>query len=127
MSIYLSIYVYLSGDHAYKQNKTLALKDQMISPQPDLRVHDIKVMGYQWIQPVFCRAGEPANFLAAPAPDFFPKLLRLLVFFQAALAPRSQKHPAPQPRYFGLQLPGSGKPKIIWIINTGFPQNCPTQ
>jgi len=30
------------GDHAYKQNKTLALKDQMISPQPDLRVHDIK-------------------------------------------------------------------------------------
>ena len=35
----------------------------------------------------------------APAPDFFPKRLRLrlLVFFQAAPAPapRSQKHPAP--------------------------------
>ena len=27
------------------------------------------------------RAGEPANFLASPAPDFFPKWLRLLVFF----------------------------------------------
>ena len=33
----------------------------------------------------------------APAPDFFPKRLRLwlLVFFKAAPAPRSQKHPAP--------------------------------
>ena len=32
---------------------------------------------------------EPANFLAAPAPDFFPKRLRLrlLVFFRAAPAP----------------------------------------
>ena len=27
------------------------------------------------------RAGEPANFFAALAPDFFPKRLRLLVFF----------------------------------------------
>ena len=43
------------------------------------------------------RAEEPAKFLAAPAPDFFSKRLqlRLLVFFQAAPAPRSQKHPAP--------------------------------
>ena len=50
------------------------------------------------------RAGEPANFLAAPAPDFFFKRLRLLIFlatpapgffFHAAPAPRSQKHPAP--------------------------------
>ena len=42
-------------------------------------------------------AEELANFLAAPAPDFFSKRLRLLVFlFQAAPAPMSQKHPAPQ-------------------------------
>ena len=35
------------------------------------------------------RAEVPANFLAAPAPDFFPKRLRLrlLFFFQAAPAP----------------------------------------
>ena len=35
------------------------------------------------------RAGEPANFLAAPAPHFFFKRLRLrlLVFSQAAPAP----------------------------------------
>ena len=48
---------------------------------------------------IFRRAGEPANFLLAPAPapDFFSKRLRLLVFFQVAPAPapRSQKHPAP--------------------------------
>ena len=38
------------------------------------------------------RAGEPANFFAAPAPDFFPKWLRLLLFFfRAAPAPRGQK------------------------------------
>ena len=30
-----------------------------------------------------CRAEEPGNFLAAPAPDFFSKRLRLLDFFQA--------------------------------------------
>ena len=51
------------------------------------------------------RAGEPANFLAAPAPDFFFKRLRLLIFFpsgsgswfffRAAPAPRIQKQPAP--------------------------------
>ena len=28
------------------------------------------------------RAEEPANFLAAPAPDFFSKRLRLVVFFK---------------------------------------------
>ena len=33
------------------------------------------------------RAGEPANSLAAPAPDFFFKRLRFLTFFQAAPAP----------------------------------------
>ena len=45
-------------------------------------------------------AQEPANFLAAPAPDYFSMRLRLLVFFQAAPdpAPRSQKHPAPAPQ-----------------------------
>ena len=53
------------------------------------------------------RAGEPANFLLAPAPEFFFKRLRLLIlflsssgsaswfFFQEAPAPRRQKHPAP--------------------------------
>ena len=61
------------------------------------------------------RAGESANFLAAPAPDFFFKLLRirlriffpkrprLLFFFQAASAPApapEQKHPAPAPDYW---------------------------
>ena len=46
-------------------------------------------------------AKEPAIFLAAPAPDFFSKRLRLLFFFQAVPAPRSQKHPAPT---------GSGSP-----------------
>ena len=39
-------------------------------------------------------AEEPANFQAAPAPDFFS---------QAAPAPRSQKHPASAP-----------KPCIFW-------------
>ena len=43
------------------------------------------------------RAGEPANFLPAPAPDFF---------FQAAPAPRSQKHPAPTGS-------GSGSPALL--------------
>ena len=47
------------------------------------------------------RAREPANFLAAPAPDFFFKQLRLLIFFPSgsgscffflvAPAPRGQK------------------------------------
>ena len=63
---------------------------------------------------MYVRAGEPANFLAAPAPDFFFKRLRLSVFadpapdfffqatpapgfFQAAPAQRSQKHLAPAP------------------------------
>ena len=47
------------------------------------------------------RAGEPANFLAAPAPDFFFKRLRLLIFFsQAAPAPGFffRAAPAPAPR-----------------------------
>ena len=41
-------------------------------------------------QVVFNRAGEPANFF--PAPDFFFKRLRLLIFSQAA--------PAPAPGFF---------------------------
>ena len=50
------------------------------------------------------RAGESANFLAAPAPtpDFFPKRLRLLVFFFRAA-------PAPAPKG---QKNGSGFPKV---------------
>ena len=62
MSIYLSIYVYLSGDHAYKQNKTLALKDQMISPQPDLRVHDIKARVINGFNQYFAGLGSRRIF-----------------------------------------------------------------
>ena len=58
---------------------------------------------------IFFRAGEPANFCRVPAPDFFFKRLglRLMVFFfQAAPAPRSQKHPAPaQAPDYWLSLP----------------------
>ena len=66
------------------------------------------------------RAWEPANFLTAPAPDFFFKRLRLrlqlrlLIFFPSgsgswyffwvapaqALAPRNQKKTAPAPDYW---------------------------
>ena len=50
------------------------------------------------------RAGELANFLAAPAPDFFPRSSPALasgIFFRAALAPasRGQIKPAPAPDY----------------------------
>ena len=46
---------------------------------------------------IFSGSGYWLFFQAAPAPDFFPKRLRLrlLFFFQAAPALRSQKHPAP--------------------------------
>ena len=47
---------------------------------------------------------EPANFLAAPAPDFFPKRLRLLVFFFERLLLRLRlqwaKKTAPAPDYW---------------------------
>ena len=46
------------------------------------------------------RAGEPANFLSAPAPHFFFKRLRLLVFSQAAPAPGIFFRAAPAPRTF---------------------------
>ena len=53
------------------------------------------------------RAGEPANFLAAPAPDFFPKRLplRLLFFFkllrlQGAKNTRVRPAQAPAPDYW---------------------------
>ena len=39
------------------------------------------------------RAGEPANFLAAPAPDFFPKRPRLLVFFSSGSGSKGPKTP----------------------------------
>ena len=72
---------------------------------------EIQGFGAGWF---FSRAGDPANFLAAPAPaffqaapaqapasDFFPKRLRLLVFFfRAAPAPRGPKKPAPAPDYW---------------------------
>jgi len=37
------------GDHAYKQNKTLPLKDQMISSQPDLKVLDLNPAQDSWM------------------------------------------------------------------------------
>ena len=51
------------------------------------------------------KAEEPANFLAAPAPDFFPSGSgSFSCFFQAAPAQGSQKHaaPAPQPCFLLL-------------------------
>ena len=41
----------------------------------------------------FYRAGEPANFLAAPAPDFFSKKLRigLVVFFSSGSGSKEPK------------------------------------
>ena len=48
---------------------------------------------------VYVRAGEPANFFSAPAPDFFFKRLRLLIFFPKRLRLRLlvffQAAPAP--------------------------------
>lgn len=37
------------GDHAYKQNKTLPLKDQMISSQPDIKVLDLDLTKDSWM------------------------------------------------------------------------------
>jgi len=37
------------GDHAYKQNKTLPLKDQMISSQPDVKVIDLNPSEDSWM------------------------------------------------------------------------------
>eukprot|EP00088_Acartia_fossae_P059463 TRINITY_DN7062_c0_g1_i2.p1 TRINITY_DN7062_c0_g1~~TRINITY_DN7062_c0_g1_i2.p1 ORF type:complete len:448 (-),score=184.56 TRINITY_DN7062_c0_g1_i2:731-1882(-) len=37
------------GDHAYKQNKTLPLKDQMISSQPDIKELDIDPVKDSWM------------------------------------------------------------------------------
>jgi len=37
------------GDHAYKQNKSLGLPEQMISPQPDIRTHEIDPEHDSWM------------------------------------------------------------------------------
>jgi len=37
------------GDHAYKQNKTLPLKDQMISSQPDIKVIELDLAKDSWM------------------------------------------------------------------------------
>jgi len=37
------------GDHAYKQNKSLSLPEQMISPQPDIRTHEIDPEKDSWM------------------------------------------------------------------------------
>ena len=46
--------------------------------------HITNIQLYEHQLHIFHRAGEPANFLAAPAsaPDFFFKRLRLLIFSQ---------------------------------------------
>ena len=53
------------------------------------------------IECVKVRAGEPANILAAPAPYFFFKRLRLrlLVFFLEWLRLQGAKKTAPAPVY----------------------------
>ena len=67
-----------------------------------------------YINMIFLRAGEPANFspapAPAPAPDFFFKRLRLLIFFPKRLRLQGAKNtwlrpaPAPAPDYW-LSLP----------------------
>ena len=37
------------GDHAYKQNKSLSLPEQMISPQPDIRTLEIDPERDSWM------------------------------------------------------------------------------
>ena len=56
------------------------------------------------------RAREPANFLAAPAPDFFFKQLRLLIFFPSGSGSCFF--------FWWLQLPGAKK--RLWLLTIGF-------
>ena len=37
------------GDHAYKRNESLSLSEQMISPQPDVKVLDIVPATDDWM------------------------------------------------------------------------------
>ena len=80
------------------------------------------------------RAGEPANFLAALAPDFFFKRLRLWllilsqaapapgIFFPAALAPAPRgKKTAPAPVYWlsfaKYSFPHKRVKQMCYILN----------
>ena len=53
----------------------------------------------------YTRAGEPVNFLTAPAPDFFQAAPAPGIFFLAAPAPRGQKKQAPAPGIFFRAAP----------------------
>ena len=51
---HLHLYCYITldiavGDHAYKQNKSLSLPEQMISPQPDIRTLEIDPDQDSWM------------------------------------------------------------------------------
>ena len=76
---------------------------------------------------IFSRAGEPANFFPAPAPHFFFKRLRLLIFFPSGSgsgsrfffkrlrlqgAKNTQLRPAPASDYW-LSLPTTPSPKVL--------------
>ena len=81
------------------------------------------------------RAGEPDSELGAPAPDFFPKRLRLLIFSRTAPAPDfSQAAPAPgivfssgtgsSPAWNNKEL-GNAKSSdnlLVWEYILSFPQ-----
>ena len=41
--------LFILGDHAYKQNKSLGLPDQMISPKPDIKTHEIDPAKDSWM------------------------------------------------------------------------------
>ena len=65
---------------------------------------------------IFSRAGEPANFFAAPAPDFFFKRLRLLIFSQAAPAPDFYPGGSGSKE---SKTTGSGSPALIFSFYIG--------
>ena len=92
----------------YSRTGTFSLRPQIIFFVCVLKA--IVLIESTSFQPKVSRAGEPANFLAASAPDFFFKRLRLLIFsqtapatgffYRAAPAPRSQKKTAIAPDYW---------------------------
>ena len=47
--VFNQYFVFFTGDHAYKQNKSLSLPEQMISPQPDIRTLEIDPEKDSWM------------------------------------------------------------------------------
>ena len=45
----LLLLLFIIGDHAYKQNKSLGLPDQMISPKPDIKTLEIDPAKDSWM------------------------------------------------------------------------------